>query len=282
MARLLRFGGLDGLNAAPLQWGLARGRLARRTDIRLTLRNPAESAQALASGDADVALIPTIELQRRAGLRVVPGISVAARRRVGSVVLLTRDDPGRLETIAVDRSSRTSVALLRILLQRRFGIWPRLVEHAPNPETMMGDHDGALLIADAALRAAHHDRQVHDLAELWADWIGLPFVFAVWAARPGIDDPAVGEILTDSRAEGLRHLPDLVDEHAGRHGNPEGPELTAYFSEMLHYTLGPDEEASLARFFDEACALGLISEVSPLKLYPTPPQAESAATGGTP
>jgi chorismate dehydratase len=276
MARLLRFGGLDGLNAAPLQWGLTRGGLARRDDLRLTLRSPAESARALASGDADVALIPTIELQRRAGLQVIPGISVAARRRVGSVVLLTRDDPARLETIAVDRSSRTSVALLRILLQRRFGVWPRLVEHAPNPETMLGNHDGALLIADAALRAAHHDGQVHDLAELWAEWTGLPFVFAVWAARPGIDDPAVGEILAESRAEGLRHLADLVDEHAGRDGNPDEAELTAYYGEMLHYTLDSDEEASLARFFNEACALGLIPEVAPLRLYPTRAQAEGA------
>jgi chorismate dehydratase len=213
---------------------------------------------------------------------VVPGISVAARRRVGSVVLLSRDDPGRLETIAVDRSSRTSVALLRILLQCRFGCWPRLVEQAPIPETMLGDHDGALLIADAALRAAHHDGQVHDLAELWADWTGLPFVFAVWAVRPGWDDPAVNEILAESRAEGLRRLPELVEEHAGRHGNPDELELTAYFSELLHYTLGADEEASLARFFQEACALGLIPEVSPLRLHPTRPQAENAAAGGAP
>ena len=257
MQDILRIGGLDGLNAAPLQWGLGKD---SASGVELTLRSPVASAAALAAGEAHVALIPTVELARQPGLQVVPGLCVAARRRVRSVVLITRDGPEKLRRVSVDETSCTSVILLRLLLARRFGVRPVMEPCVAHVETMMARSDGALLIADAALRAPTSGWQVHDLAELWASWTGLPFVFAVWAARPGTDMARVEILLRGARADGLRHLPQLVARHATRHGNPGGPALTAYLGELLHYSLGPEEVLSMRRFFGEAHALDLIPE----------------------
>ena len=259
MSPVLRLHGLDSLNAAPLQWGLAVGPPVGRRRVELVLGTPAGAAAALAAGRADVALIPSIELQRIGGLTVVPGICVAARRRVRSVLLLARRDLSQLADVAVDCTSRTSAVLVRILLERRFGIRPRYVERPPDAGAMLREHDAALLIADAALRPAPAGVQVHDLAELWCEWTGLPFVFAVWAARGGVDIEAVTRRLERARADGRRNLSRLVAEHASRHGHPDVPTLMAYLGELLHYNLGPEEERSLDRFFQEAHDLGLLA-----------------------
>ncbi len=257
MQGILRIGGLDGLNAAPLQWGLGEDSASL---VELTLRSPAASTAALATGEADVALIPTVELARQPELAVIPGLCVAARRKVRSVVLITREAPEKLRRVSVDETSRTSVTLLKILLERRFSVRPVMEACVADVDTMMARGDGALLIADAALRAPTTGWQVHDLAELWASWTGLPFVFAVWAARPGTDLARVEALLRGARADGLRNLPQLVSRHATRHGNPGGPALTAYLGELLHYSLGHEEELSMWRFFTEAHALGLIPD----------------------
>ncbi|MFQ5670367.1 MAG: menaquinone biosynthetic enzyme MqnA/MqnD family protein [Acidobacteriota bacterium] len=280
MARILRIGGLDGLNAAPLQWGLARHRGTGPSSIHLTLRTPAGSAAALATGQADVALIPSIEVQRIPGVRIVEGISIAARRQVRSVILLTRGDPAALRHVALDQTSRTSVALLRVLLQNLFGVRPRFTTQPPDPTVMMEHCDGALLIADAALQAETDGWRVHDLAALWAGWTGLPFVFAVWAVAPGIHEPAIAGLLSRSRTEGLENLPLLVAREAARNKNPGRAILTAYLSELLHYTLGPREVASLERFFVEAQALDLIPERQPLRFYRRAEPGKRAAAGG--
>lgn len=279
MHTVLRIGGLDGLNAAPLQWGLDAGAGA---GLELTLRSPAASAAALAAGAADVALVPSIELAHLSGMTVIPGLCVAARRRVRSVILLTRGAPHDLRTVAVDHTSRTSVALLRILLARRFAAAPQFVPAPPDPAAMMSAADGALLIADAALQAPAGDWQIHDLAELWFQWTGLPFVFALWAARPGLEMDRVEPLLRRARESGLRALPQLVAQHAARDGNPAGPELTAYLGELLHYSLGPGEEESLRLFFAEAHALDLIPEREALHFTATPAGDGHALAGGTP
>jgi len=260
---LLAIGGLDSLNAAPLQWGLTRGRAAHALPLRLTLRTPAASAAALAGGAADVALVPSIAVPRLRGARVVPGLAIAARRRVRSVILLANRPLADLRRVAVDSTSTTSVALLRILLARRFGSYPDLVPHDADAAAMLRDHDAALLIADAALTASAPTAEIHDLATLWAEWTGLPFVFALWVVREGVEVPGLEAALLDSRAEGLENLAALVSEASARPGWPGGSALTAYLSELLHYGLGPEEEASLARFYQEAEALGLVPAVAP-------------------
>ncbi len=279
MNGILEIGGLDSVNAAPLQFGLEERAPAGAPPHRLTLRTPAASARALASARAGVALIPSIELQRIPQLSMIPGICIAARRRVQSVVLLTRTDVSRLTEVAVDETSRTSVVLLRILLHRVFGVQPRFVPRAPDAAAMLREFSGALLIADEALRSRVEGCQVHDLAAIWTRWTGLPFVFAVWAARPGVT-PEVNELLAASRRLGLENLPRLVAASATRNGNPGGPALTAYLTELLHYGLGTDEESSLARFFAEARDVGEIEEASSLRYLLGPGQALSA--GGTP
>ncbi|MFQ5718224.1 MAG: menaquinone biosynthetic enzyme MqnA/MqnD family protein [Acidobacteriota bacterium] len=268
MVSRLRIHGLDSLNAAPLQWGLADGSLIAGRPVEFATGTPAESAAALATNRADVALIPSIELQRIESLSVVPGICVAARRRVRSVLLLARREISQVRTVAVDTSSRTSAILVRILLQRRLGIEPTYVPCAPDAQAMLSRCDAALLIADAALGRTPPGVVSHDLAELWFEWTGLPFVFAVWAARPGLDMAALTGRLEEVRVEGRRHIPDLARRGATRPGLPDAPDLERYLRELLHYTLGPEEEASLLRFFDEAYRAGALHRIRPLRIAP--------------
>jgi chorismate dehydratase len=184
--------------------------------------------------------------------------------------------------VAGDETSRTSVALLRNLLARRFGVRPRLVEPPPDAVAMLRSCDAALLIADAALRAPTTGFAVYDLAELWAGWTGLPFVFAVWAVRPGIATAGISGLLAASRAAGMDSLPRLVGAHATRDGYPGGPALTAYLGELLHYNLGVQEASSLQRFFAEAHDAGLIPRPRPVSYLQTDPAGARALAGGSP
>ncbi|MFQ5768668.1 MAG: menaquinone biosynthetic enzyme MqnA/MqnD family protein [Acidobacteriota bacterium] len=278
MTARFQIGGLDGLNAAPLLWGLREDQ-PRAADIQLTLRHPVASARALEHGRANVALIPTISLQMMEGVRVVPGICIAAWRRVRSVLLLSRGKISRIKSIAVDRTSRTSVTLLRILLDRLHGIRPDLVAQEADPEAMLERHDAALLIADAALSADTTGLEVLDLAEQWAEWTGLPFVFAVWGVAPGVWRPDLTDLLAHSRAQGLGHLPRIATSHAGRCHLPGQETLISYLGELLRYTLGPQEETSLNRFYAEAHALDLLPRTRPLRFYDCSTNTSRAAVG---
>jgi chorismate dehydratase len=274
-----RISGLTGLNAAPLVWGLSEGGLAPAGSA-IALRTPAESAGALAAGEADLALIPAIELRRIPGLSLVPGICIAARRRVRSVVLLARRPLARLASVSVDPASRTSRTLVRILLQRRHGVDPRLVPGTGTLESRLERHDAALLISDAALQAGAGPWEAHDLAEAWAGWTDLPFVFAVWAVREGFDPVEASRFLERARQVGLEQIPRLAAEAASRPGFPGADELHAYLRELLHYDLGAREHASLARFFDEAASLGeLEADAAPEPLSAAPAAAAGLATG---
>jgi len=270
----LRISFIEFLNAAPLGWGFLHGSLKGRHQILFDV--PSECARKLASGAADAGLIPVIEYQRISGLRVVPGISIAARAEVRSVLFLSRKPIHDVQTVAVDVSSRTSVVLLKILLEEFHGCrGVDYVEFPPNPRTMLEEADAALLIGNPALAISRHGLYVYDLAAEWNRFTGLPFVFAFWAVREGVELAEAGGDFEQSRREGLQSIPFISEWYSSRLPI-SSPEIRQYLTGNLNYRLDEANLEGLRRYYDLAAKLGLIERPRPLEFLAIP----SAASAG--
>src|SRR5512135_2242721 len=259
MAATIRVGAVSYLNAKPLYYRLSEF----APGVALEMDLPSRLADRLAAGELDLALIPSIEYLRGAarGYEILPGFAIAARGAVRSVKLFSRVPPERIERLALDAGSRTSQALAQVWLDARFGVRPRRIESLPmGVPVLESTADAVLVIGDRAMRVPEGPfRAVVDLAEAWGEMTGLPFVFALWVVRPGVDLGQLPEALARSRAEGLEH----ADELAALSGPRLGLERATcydYLTRVLSYDLGEPEIAGLRRFAAMAAALGLAPE----------------------
>jgi chorismate dehydratase len=253
----LRVGIVNYLNSKPLAWGFLKGHHGNL--FTPSYHPPATVARLLAEGELDVGLVPSIEVQRIPGLVVLPDLCVAAEREVRSVLLVARVPLEEVRRVALDRNSRTSAALVEVLLADRYGVAPEFVVRSPDVGRMLAGCDAALLIGDPALRVRREDGLVFDLAAEWRALTGLPFVFAVWAVRAEVDLPDLAFYFKSSLRYGLGHLDDLVREAAAELGL-DRDEIRAYLTENLHFFLREPERAALAEFFRRAHAHGLVGE----------------------
>ena len=144
----VRLGAVGYLNARPLTFGLDK---SPRFDLRYDV--PSQCAELLHDGAIDVGMIPSIEYLRRPGYKIVPDLAIASRGPVASVLLFTSRPIDDVRSIAMDTSSRTSVALVRVLCARKFGITPALEPLGPDLPAMLARCDAALVIGDNALLA---------------------------------------------------------------------------------------------------------------------------------
>ena len=265
----LRIATVDYLNARPLARGFTHG--PERSGRSLLSASPAVCAEWLRAGETDVALVPSIEYQRIPDLRVLPGMAIASRRRARSVLLISRVAAAEIRSVALDASSRTSAALVRILLARRSRHAVEYRTTDPRFPAMLEGHDAALLIGDAALRADTREYRIYDLAGEWFEMTGLPFVFAFWAVRPGAvlaaEDHAA---FLASRRLGLLSTAAIAAEESARLGMP-APFLEAYLKENIHYELGDAECRSLYLFYRMARESGLTPAAREFILYPPAP-----------
>jgi len=205
------------LNTSPLVWGMLHG--DERGAFDLTFRVPSECARAVAAGEADIGIIPAIELNRHDYGRV-RGLGIASRGPVRSILLVSSKPFSEIETLAGDTSSRTSVALARVILARRYGAQPRVIRRPPDLVRMLEDADAALIIGDPALHLdpARLGDHVLDLGAEWTALTGLPMVFALWAGRKEAITPEVEAIFQASYAFGRGHLDDIIRVEAAQRG----------------------------------------------------------------
>lgn len=250
----VRIGAVGYLNARPLTWALDRSpdRWAVRYDV------PSVCAAILQAGTVDLGLTPTIEYLFADDYRFVPGVGIGSRGPVASVALYTRVPVGEIRSLALDTSSRTSVALVRVLCHHHFRIAPRFVPHGPDLAAMTTAADAGLLIGDPAFEADHAALGLEkiDLGQAWLDLTGLPFVYAAWTGRPGAVTAADVEALQAAQAEGVANVAAIADEYAA--GDPiRAARAVRYLSDNVRYALGADEAAGLQRFLDYAADLGL-------------------------
>jgi chorismate dehydratase len=255
----VRVGAVSYLNAKPLYYRLTEF----APGIALEMDLPSRLADRLERGELDVALIPSVEYLRGAGrgYQIVPGFAIAARGAVRSVKLFSRVPLDRVERLALDAGSRTSQVLARVWLDACHGVRPGRIELLPmGVPAQESTADAVLLIGDRAMKVPDDGyHAVVDLAEAWQGMTGLPFVFALWVVRPGVDLGTLPEALERSRAEGLAHAGEL----AATNGPGLGLDVATcydYLTRVLSYELGEREIAGLGRFAALAAAMGLAPE----------------------
>ncbi|XZE53272.1 menaquinone biosynthetic enzyme MqnA/MqnD family protein [Planctomycetaceae bacterium SH139] len=256
---MLRVGAVSYLNTRPLVCGLAE-RLRDQLDptAELIFDLPSRLADGLGAGELDAALIPAIEYFRDPSYQLVSNAVIGCRGPVWSVRLLSRCPVEQIRTLALDEGSRTSQALVRILLWNQFGLKPEL---RPFPITASADQidaDALLMIGDRAMHPPVGTYQeIWDLGDRWCRWSELPFVFAVWAARPDVDTIALAPVLEAARDQGLEQFEAIAHREAGPLGLTVSDCLT-YFADNLHFYLGAGERRGLEWFRRHATELGLL------------------------
>lgn len=250
---MIRIGAVGYLNARPLTWALDR---SPQWDVRYDL--PAVCAALLHGGETDLGLIPSIEYLQSSDYRFVPGVGIGSRGPIASVALYTRVPIGEVRRIALDTSSRTSVALTRVLCHHHFRIQPEFVGHGPDLAAMTQRHDAGLLIGDPAFDADHEALGLTkiDLGEAWRALTGLPFIYAAWTGRAGAVSDAEVRLLQAAQADGVAHV-DRIAEEYGRGDAARTARAARYLRDNVKYGLGPQEAAGLQTFLDYAADLGL-------------------------
>jgi chorismate dehydratase len=270
-----RLGAVEYLNARPHVYGLDR---SSRFDVRFDV--PSKCAELLHEGAVDVGLIPSIEYLRGPSeaphtYRIVPGVSIASRGPVASVALYTAKPVKDIRSIALDTSSRTSVALLRVLCAREFRIRPVLHSSGPDLDAMLTRCDAALLIGDNALfhdpavapKGGASDPRIDkiDLGEVWTGMTGLPFVYAFWAGRPDALTPDGVRALQQARDAGVAHVEEIARTYVD---DSRRQAIGArYLRDNIKYDLGADERAGLERFYQYALEAGAVAVAQPLRFY---------------
>jgi len=257
------------LNSAPLIWSFLHG--SRKGTVNLKDPVPSRCAELLAEGAVDAALIPVIEYQRIPGLCIVPDVCVGSTGKVRSVVLVSRlENLKDVRSIALDESSRTSAALMKIIFLEFLGIEPAWVTLAPNVDLMLKDNDAALIIGDPAMTFARDDLRIVDMASLWREYTGLGFVFAVWAVRSNASSRVAAIDFAGARDEGLEQIEEILS-HYEREIPLTRNEIKEYLTNDITFHIDQPMKDGMKLYFDLAYKHQLIPELKGLHLIKDEP-----------
>jgi chorismate dehydratase len=239
----LRIGAVSFLNSKPLLYGLDRD-----SKIRLELDVPSRLLAGLRSGAFDVALLPVIDYQKMDGLKIVPAGGVGCDGPTLTVRIFSPVPIDRIDTLACDPDSHTSVALAQIILAESYGLRPRF-----------GDGCAKLLIGDKVVCEEPRGMEYQlDLGAAWKELTGMPFVFAVWTARGGVDLGDLPGRLEHAWRSGLEHLDEIIAAHAVPRGWPADL-ARQYLGVNLRFQIGPEQMRAIAHFHELAARHGIIS-----------------------
>jgi chorismate dehydratase len=241
-----------------------RMRLGERYRIHRSM--PSRCAAELATGTADIGLVPIAAYATTPGLAIIPGCAIASLDRVRSILLVVKNEEGLKAVcrVAADTDSLTSNAYAQTIFRKFYEIDPEFVAHASDLDAMLADCDAAVLIGDPALLAlenqsARFERtgerlEYIDLAQEWKRHTGAPWVSAFWAVRPealhksGLTPRQVIDDFVQSREHGLAHIDDLVREWTPRMPIPAST-IRTYLSKNIHYILDEKCIAGIDLFF---------------------------------
>ena len=253
------------LNTAPLIWSFILG--SQRDAVELfTDTAPARCAEMLARDEADAALVPVIEYQRIPGIAIIPDVCVGSRSAVRSVVLVTRrNNLKKVERVALDDSSRTSAALVKIIFREFLGFEPEWQTSNPDLKSMLMQADAALIIGDPAMKIPREQFRVFDLATLWHEFTGFGFVFAMWMARKESIEKIRFVDFAAARDEGLAHLDEISAEYKPQLGLSDD-DIKTYLTGNIAFRMDEEMEKGLRLYFDLARKLELIDQMQTLRL----------------
>ena len=261
--RLPRLAASSYLNTAPLIWSFLHGSLRGQVQL-LTDKAPARCAEMLANGEVNAALVPIIEYQRLANVAVVPDICVGSRLAARSVVLATRlNNLKKVKRVALDDSSRTSVALVKIIFSQFLGFEPDWMSLPSDLKSMLAHADAALIIGDPAMNISTRQFRVFDLATLWREFTGFGFVFAMWMARAE-DAGRIRQLdFAGARKEGLAHLHEIAADYE-KQVSLTSSEIKQYLMHNIAFSMDDEMRKGLALYFELSSKYRLIDEVKPL------------------
>lgn len=244
------------LNSAPLVWSFLNG--PKREQTKLIDAVPAQCAELLREAVVDVALIPVIEYQRIPNISLVSDVCVGSKTEVRSVLLVSKQpDIEKIKSIALDESSRTSAALLKIIFReflKREASWSR---SSPNLHDMLALNDAALIIGDPAMTFSREGLHIWDMAALWRQHTGLGFVFAMWAIRNDANDQTKHVDFAGARDEGVRRIEEIVNYYLTRIPLSRD-ELRFYLTDNIAFDLDDEMQQGLSLYFKLAAKHGLI------------------------
>jgi chorismate dehydratase len=244
------------LNTVPLVWGLQHSpdaALRDAFDLRFAL--PSECADQLASGQADIGIVPVIEMARQR-LDYFPGTGIACHGPVRSILLISKVPYREIRTLATDSGSRTSAMLAQVILAERFGVKPQVFSHPADLAKMFEQADAALLIGDAALRVdpVTLPFQTLDLGAEWVAMTSLPMVFAVWAGRKEVVHEPYGRLFLESCRYGLEHMDEIVGAEAPARQFSEDS-VRQYLTQHIVFELGERDYEGMRLYIQHALRL---------------------------
>ena len=271
--RRLRISAISYLNTAPLMWDFEHGQAGLHFDIDYTL--PSLCARSLAEGTADIGIIPAAAYTQIPGLQILPDVAIASRRAVRSILLVSIMPIEKIQTVALDTSSMTSVALTKILFEKWLGGGREFRPMAPNIEKMLAECDAALVIGDPALQIDRSRYCTLDLAEEWIHRTGKPFVFAFWAVRgqaiaeadPALDLSAIFRASRDHGLE-LENISRIATDWGPRLGLSEAA-VRSYLTENIHYEFDAGCIEGLKLFYKYAAEIEALPKAPELRFVQT-------------
>lgn len=247
------------LNSAPLIWSFLHG--SKRNLIDLSDAVPARCADLLGASEVEAALVPVIEYHRIPNISLIPDVCVGSKQEVLSVVLVSKQSElEQVASVALDESSRTSAALLKIIFREFVGVEPAWVTRSPDLNAMLEQHDAALMIGDPAMTFPRKGVTVWDLAGLWHRFTALGFVFAMWMVRKEVFEQSLTIDFQSARNEGLTKINDIVAYYKKEIPLSER-ELTTYLTENIQYEIDESMRKGLNLYFELAAKHGLLEDV---------------------
>ncbi len=265
MNPVIKVSAVQYLNAKPIVYGLEKNSASHR--FQLQYDTPSECASKLNNREVDLALIPSIEYPRIRGRRllcIVPEIAIVSRQEVKSVELFFNRNLANIHKIAVDTGSRTSVALLQIILREKYDLQVELTPMAPDLHRMLKSADAALIIGDQALEQWDLMDNRMDLGEEWLDLTdGLPFVYAFWAGIQNTLTPDDVQALIRSRDAGLENISEIARTYSDSKNGKSRPEefYANYLRDNIQFHLGKEELEGLREYYSYCYYYGLIDEI---------------------
>ena len=263
----VRLGVVSYLNTRPLVEVLCTG--AVNCDFELIYDVPSRCAERLHMGETDVALIPAVEIGRgRDPYRIVPNVGIISNGPVGSVFIVLNKEPEEIQTLALDRGSRTSVVLAQIILSRQFGCRPEVFFHPPDIDAMLKRADAALLIGDSALALSSKRYRILDLGRNLDANDRVAFCLCLLDRTPRCID-AISHCQTD-RSQGKRQAAqpiNIAKDYAAETRTLSPAFYAEYLTRNILYDLGDAELEGLRRFYAYGVELGLMDAVPDIRFY---------------
>jgi chorismate dehydratase len=240
LAQKIRVGAVSYLNTKPLIYGIEQGRM--QEEVELTIDYPAKIASHLVNGRIDIGLVPVAVIPSLKEHHIVSDYCIACDGEVASVCLFSDVPLAEIKTILLDYQSRTSVALLKILLKEHWNISPELIAGTANYEQDITGTTAGLVIGDRALAQRSKAKYIYDLGTAWKEMTGLPFVFAAWVSNKPMPDSFIARF-NEANAYGFLHLDEVISEN-----DVADFDIKKYYTQFIKFKLDTRMEEAKALF----------------------------------